>query len=66
MLCKVHVSYLEVYEGRVYDLLNVSNRDKSLEEWATLSMTTDSEGAQFIKGLTTYEVESEGEKLTKS
>lgn len=50
----------------MYDLLDVSNRDKSLEEWATVSMTTDNEGAQFVKGLTTFKVESEGKKITRS
>lgn len=58
---KVRASYLEVYEGRVYDLLDVSNRDKPMEEWATVTPLDDGEGNQVLKGLTTFEVDNEGE-----
>lgn len=60
----MRASYLEIYEERVYDLLDVSNRDKTVEEWATASLLTDSEGNQFVKGLTTFEVDSKGESET--
>lgn len=60
-LLKVRVSYLEVYEDRVYDLLDVSNRDKPVEEWATVTPQDDGEGNQVLKGLTTFEADNEGE-----
>lgn len=59
---QVRVSYLEVYEERVYDLLDVSNRDKPVEEWATVSLLADAEGNLVLKGLTTFDVENEGER----
>lgn len=63
-LLKVRASYLEVYEDRIYDLLDVSNRDKPVEEWATVTPLDDGEGNKVLKGLTTFEVDNEGEKST--
>lgn len=57
---KVRASYLEVYEERVYDLLDISNRNKPVEEWATVSLLADDEGNRVLKGLTTYDVDNEG------
>lgn len=59
---QVRASYLEVYEERVYDLLDVSNRDKPMEEWATVSLQADGEGNLLLKGLTTFDVDNEGEE----
>ncbi|CAM9919705.1 unnamed protein product, partial [Ectocarpus sp. 12 AP-2014] len=60
----VRASYLEVYEDRIYDLLDVSNRDdKSMEEWATVTSMTDGEGNQVFKGLTTFDVDNEEDTL---
>lgn len=61
-LLKVRASYLEVYEDKIYDLLDVSNREKPMEEWATITPLDDGEGSQVLKGLTTFEVDNEGEK----
>lgn len=58
----MRASYLEVYEERVYDLLDVSNRDKPMEEWATVSLSSDAEGNQVLKGLATFDVDNEGER----
>lgn len=58
----MHASYLEVYEERVYDLLDVSNRDKPKEEWEAVSLSSDAEGNQVLKGLATFDVDNEGEK----
>ncbi|CAM9701698.1 unnamed protein product [Scytosiphon promiscuus] len=58
---EVRASYLEVYEDRVYDLLDVSNRDKPMEEWATVTPLADGEGHQVLKGLTTFDVDNEVE-----
>lgn len=58
---KVRASYLEVYEDRLYDLLDVSNRDKPMEKWAMVTPLIDGEGNQVLKGLTTFEVDNEGE-----
>lgn len=60
---EVRASYLEVYEDRVYDLLDVSNRDKPLEKWATVTPLIDGEGNQVLKGLTSFEVDNEGENI---
>lgn len=60
---KVRASYLEVYEDRIFDLLDVSNRDKPVEDWATVTPVDDGEGNQVLKGLTTFEVDNEGEKI---
>lgn len=46
----------------MYDLLDVSNRDKPMEKWATVTPLIDGEGNQVLKGLTTFEVDNEGEK----
>lgn len=62
----MRVSYLEVYEERVYDLLDVSNREKPMEEWETVTPLIDGEGNQVLKGLSTFEVENEGEKKRKN
>lgn len=59
---QVIVSYFEVYEDNVYDLLDVSNRDKPIEECATVSLWSDGEGNQVLKGLTTFDVDNEGER----
>ncbi|CAM9773989.1 unnamed protein product, partial [Ectocarpus sp. 6 AP-2014] len=60
----VRASYLEVYEDRIYDLLDVSNRDdKPMEEWATVTSMTDGEGNQVFKGLTTFDVDNEEDTL---
>lgn len=54
-----------MYEDRIYDLLDVSNRDdKPMDEWATVTSMTDGEGSQVFKGLTTFDVDNEGEKTT--
>lgn len=62
-LLKVRASYLEVYEDRIFDLLDVSNREKAVEEWATVTSVDDGEGNQMLQGLTTFEVDNEGEKI---
>lgn len=62
----MRASYLEVYEDRVYDLLDVSNRDKPMEKWETVTPMADGEGNQVLKGLTTFEVDNEGEKITET
>lgn len=62
---KVRASYLEVYEDRIYDLLDVSNRDKPMEEWETVTPLADGEGNQVLKGLTTFDVDNEGEETSK-
>ncbi|CAM9155279.1 unnamed protein product, partial [Ectocarpus fasciculatus] len=60
----VQASYLEVYEDRIYDLLDVSNRDdKPMEEWAAVTSMTDGEGNQVFKGLTTFDVDNEEDTL---
>lgn len=59
---QVRASYLEVYEERVYDLLDASNRNKPMEEWATVSLSSDAEGNQVLKGLATFDVDNEGER----
>ncbi|CAM9783016.1 unnamed protein product, partial [Hapterophycus canaliculatus] len=43
---EVRASYLEVYEDHVYDLLDVSNRDKPMEEWGPVIPLADGEGNQ--------------------
>ena len=60
----MRASYLEVYEERIYDLLDVSNRDKPMEEWTTVSLSADAEGNQVLKGLATFDVDNEGERQT--
>lgn len=60
VLGQVLTSYLQVYENRVHDLLDVSNRGKPVEEWATVSFRSDGEGNQVLHGLTTFEVDNEG------
>lgn len=61
---QVRASYVEIYEERVYDLLDVSNRDKTVEEWATISVLADSGGDQVSEGRTTFEVDNKGERET--
>lgn len=58
----MRASYLEVYEERVYDLLGVSNRDRPKEEWETVSLSSDAEGNQVLKGLASFDVDNEGER----
>lgn len=58
---QVRVSYLEVYEERVYDLLDGCNRDKPMKEWAAVTFMADREGNQVLKGPTTQDVNNEGE-----
>lgn len=62
MFGQVCASYLEVYEERIYDLLDVSNRDKPMEEWAAVSLSSDEHGNQVLKGLATFDIDNEGER----
>lgn len=63
VLRQVLSSYLQVYENRVHDLLDVSNRGKPVEEWATVSLRSDGKGSQVLRGLTTFEVDNEGKRV---
>lgn len=36
-----------------------------MEEWATVTPLDDGEGNQVLKGLTTFEVDNEGEKTRR-
>ena len=58
----MHASYLEIYEGRVYDLLDVSSRGKPVEDREIVSLQSDGDGNEVLKGLISFEVTNEGKR----
>ena len=60
---KCFVSYIEVYNENVYDLLDSKHRNKPMERWKKLTMLEDDDGELHLRGLTAYDIESDEEAL---
>ncbi|TMW62558.1 hypothetical protein Poli38472_005176 [Pythium oligandrum] len=57
------VSYLEIYNESVYDLLDRSHTDRPIEEWTKVLLLDDNEGEMHFRNLGVYEAISEEEAL---
>jgi len=57
------VSYLEIYNESVYDLLNREHRYKPLEEWTKVQLLDDDLGELHLRNLRVYEAKSEEDAL---
>lgn len=60
---KVYVSYLEIYQGDGYDLLDPSHDTKSLEDLPRVRMLEDDHGNFHLKNLSMHPAETEEEAL---
>lgn len=60
---KVYMSYLEIYNESVYDLLDREHRDRPLSEWPKIGYLEDAWGDLHLLNLNTFEVTSEAEAL---
>ena len=60
----VEVSFAEVYQERVYDLLDAANRSKPLEEWAEVQLLEDGYGDVHPRNLSVFEAKTEEEALS--
>ena len=58
-----YVSFLEIYNETVYDLLDTSHRDKPLEEWNKIQLMDDDYGDLHLRNLRVYEVSSDRDAL---
>ena len=60
---KVKISYLEIYKEHMYDLLATLPAKGSLVDSCEMSVTEDSLGRIYVKGLRCYPAESEEDAL---
>ena len=60
---KVYVSYLEIYQGDGYDLLDPSHDTKSFEDLPRVRMLEDDHGNFHLKNLSMHPAETEEEAL---
>ena len=60
---KVYMSYLEIYNENIYDLLDREHRDRPLSEWPKIGYLEDAWGDLHLLNLNTFEVTSEAEAL---
>ncbi|DBA00093.1 TPA: hypothetical protein N0F65_000384 [Lagenidium giganteum] len=58
-----YISYLEIYNENVYDLLDRSHTDRPIEEWTKVLLMDDEEGDMHFRNLGVYEAVSEEEAL---
>ena len=58
-----YVSFLEIYNETVYDLLDTAHRDKPLEEWSKIQLMDDDYGDLHLRNLRVYEVASDRDAL---
>ena len=61
--CKCHVSFLEIYNENMYDLLDSKHRNKPIEQWEKLQLLDDKRGALQVRGLRLYSCTSDKEAL---
>ncbi|KAG3100731.1 hypothetical protein PI124_g16191 [Phytophthora idaei] len=58
-----YISYLEIYNENVYDLLDRSHTDRPIEEWTKVLLMDDDEGDMHFRNLGVFEAVSEEEAL---
>ncbi|KAG7377197.1 hypothetical protein PHYPSEUDO_012030 [Phytophthora pseudosyringae] len=58
-----YISYLEIYNETVYDLLDRSHTDQPIEEWTKVLLMDDDEGDMHFRNLGVFEAVSEEEAL---
>ncbi|KAL3666943.1 hypothetical protein V7S43_007890 [Phytophthora oleae] len=58
-----YISYLEIYNENVYDLLDRSHTDQPIEEWTKVMLMDDDEGDMHFRNLGVFEAVSEEEAL---
>lgn len=56
----MRVSYFEVCDDRIHDLLEASDRDHPVGGWAEVSLTEDGQEDQVIKRVELAHVDGEG------
>eukprot|EP00949_MAST-11_sp_MAST-11-sp1_P001133 g1133.t1 len=61
--CKVLVSFLEIYNESMYDLLDSRNRNKPIEQWEKVQLLDDKRGDLQVRGLRVYDCKSEKDAL---
>jgi flagellar motility protein MotE (MotC chaperone) len=60
---KMHVSYMEIYNENVYDLLDDRNGDKPIELWERITVREGKDGELHLKNLRQYQVNTERDVL---
>ncbi|KAL7684505.1 putative kinesin-like protein [Plasmopara halstedii] len=58
-----YISYLEIYNENVYDLLDRSHTDTPIEDWTKVTLMDDDEGDMHFRNLGVFEAVSEEEAL---
>eukprot|EP00936_MAST-01D_sp_MAST-1D-sp1_P000941 g941.t1 len=58
------ISYLEIYNESIYDLLDRSHRHKPLEQWTRIQVLNDECGALHMRQLRVYEACTEEDALS--
>lgn len=58
-----YISYLEIYNENVYDLLDRSHTEKPIENWTKVTLLDDDEGDMHFRNLSVFEAASEEEAL---
>ncbi|ETI30795.1 hypothetical protein, variant 4 [Phytophthora nicotianae P1569] len=58
-----YISYLEIYNENVYDLLDRSHTDRPIEDWTKVLLMDDDEGDMHFRNLGVFEAVSEEEAL---
>ena len=59
----IYISYLEIYNENVYDLLDDTQKFKSIEHWSKISLQNDKYGDLHLMNLRVFEARSEEEAL---
>eukprot|EP01138_Halocafeteria_seosinensis_P014359 gb/GECG01014660.1/.p1 GENE.gb/GECG01014660.1/~~gb/GECG01014660.1/.p1 ORF type:complete len:934 (+),score=99.95 gb/GECG01014660.1/:1-2802(+) len=57
------ISYFEIYNETIFDLLDRSHRTKPIEEWQKIDMRKDEDGNLELRNLQLFEAKSEREAL---
>jgi kinesin family protein 6/9 len=61
---KVFISFMEVYNENVYDLLDPSNQDRPIEAWTRVQLIHGESSELHLRNLSVYEVTDEEESLS--
>jgi len=59
----VQVTYMQIYNEVLYDLLDISHQNLPLDQWTKVQILDDEEGLQHLRNLRVYEVSSEVDAL---
>lgn len=60
----MHVTFLEIYNEALYDLLDPGQKDRPIEQWTKVQLLEDEDGELHVRNLRVFEVDDEEAALS--